>query len=202
MSKMRVEVLTENFPYEDITELLHASYKEHLDAGRNYLAATQTVEDTKRRLEGKMCALCYDENDRLVGSIAGKLVKKEPGAQRKWYEDDSFIYIDQMAVRPECRKDNILAIMTLKLMRNKLVRSVDSWMSDTSVKADGLVKAYVGLGFQIVDLVSWDTTNYYSYVFRKPINGKQYSEKFVKFKFFLAQLKCKLQFSEDGKKRF
>jgi ribosomal protein S18 acetylase RimI-like enzyme len=202
MGKIKIEVLEDNFPYEEITELLHASYREHLEAGRKYLAATQTVEDTKRRLDGRICIVCYDGEGKLVGTLAAKIIKKGPDSKRKWYEDDNYFYIEQMAVHPDYRDANIMSMMALRAMKNKEVRKADSWMSDTSMLATELVRSYVGLGFQIVDMVSWESTNYYSYVFRKAVSGKVYSDKYVKFRFFLSKLACQLRYTAEGKKRF
>lgn len=201
MGKYKTEILYEDFPYEEITELLHKSYKEHLDAGRNYLAATQTIEDTRRRLEGRLCIVCYNNENKLVGTITVRLLNKEAGS-RKWYEDDSFLYIEQLAVDPDYRDENVLTMMCLKALKNKAIRDVESWMSDTSQLATNLVSSYVGMGFQIVDMVSWETTNYYSYVFRKPMNGKKYSTNYVKLRFLISKLICKITYTEDGKRRF
>ncbi|WP_026524237.1 GNAT family N-acetyltransferase [Butyrivibrio sp. MB2005] len=202
MPKMRYEVKTEDFPYEEITKLLHESYKEHLEAGRNYLAATQTVEDTKRRLDGRIVGLCYNEDNKLVGTIAGKIINKHDGEPRKWYEDDHYLYVEQMAVHPDYRKTNVLAMMSITAMKDKSLREVDSWMSDTSSLATDLVESYVKMGFQIVDMVSWETTNYYSYVFRRPLKGRKFDQKYVNRKFFFSKLICKLRYTENGKKRF
>ena len=83
-SNFRIEILEDGFPYEEITELLHESYREHAEAGRNYLAARQTVEDTKRRLEGRLCVVAYNSDNRLVGTIACKRIQKGPDASRTW----------------------------------------------------------------------------------------------------------------------
>ncbi len=202
MGKTRIEIMTDNFPYEALTELLHVCYKEHLDAGRNYLAATQTVEDTKRRLEGRVCAVAYNEEGELVASIAGKRIKRDANSKKKWYEDADTLYIEQMAVRPDYRKTNLLVKLILHANKIDWVKKVDSWMTDTSAEADALVSAYLKMGFQIVDMVSWETTNYYSYVFRKPLNGKKYSDRYVKFRFFFHKLACQIKYTKEGKKRF
>jgi hypothetical protein len=198
----RIEVLEKDFPYEDITELLHESYREHAEAGRNYLAARQTVEDTKRRLEGHICAVAYDGNGKLVGTISGKKVVKAPGEKKKWYEDDKYIYIAQMAVHPDYRNTLLLSLMSLKFASIDWIKECGSWVSDTSTKAKELTDAYVKMGFQIVDLVSWQTTNYYSYVFRKPNKGRVFSDRYVKFRFALSSIRCRLLYREDGKPRW
>ena len=202
MGKFRIEILDKDFPYEELTELLHASYKEHLDAGRKYMAAVQTVEDTERRLDGRLCAVAYNEENKLVACITGKVYLKGPNDKRKWYEDDNILHIEQMAVHPDYRDTNILTKMVIKSMKLDFVKSADSWMTDTSVEATNLVNAYVKMGFQIVDMVSWESTNYYSYVFRKPVKGKKYSDRYTKFRATLSILLCKIRYTKEGKRRF
>lgn len=202
MSKFRIEVIDKDFPYEEITKLYHSSYNEHQNEGRNYLAATQTVENTKRRLEGRNCVLAYDENGELVASICFKLVDKSGDNKRKWYEDEHFAYVDQLAVRPDYRHTNVMLVMVFKAMRLDITRNLDSWMCDTSVMAKELTNAYVNAGFQIVDVLSWETTNYYSYIFRKAVKGKKYPDSYVKKKLFWANIKCRIRYSKSGKRRF
>ena len=202
MRRLRVDLIDKDYPYEEITELLHESYKEHLEEGRYFLAATQSVEETKRRIDGKLCVVCYDENEELVGTVTVNIIKKDPDAPRKWYEDSSYIYVEQMAVRPDYREYNVFSMMCLKFLRDKDIKKAGSWILDTSVNAETLVKAYVRMGCQIVDLVSWETNNYYSYILRKPISGRKYNNHYARLRFFFSQLICRIRFTEDGKKRF
>ena len=106
-----------------------------------------------------------------------------------------------MAVLPEYRESYVLAFMAMKLTKVDWVKNCGSWMSDTTVKAEQLTEAYVKMGYQIVDMVSWETTNYYSYVFRRPNKGKVFSDRYVRFRFTLGKLRCKLLYTEDGKRR-
>lgn len=201
MGTYKIEVLSNNFPYEEITELLHASYKMHADENRQFLAAKQTVEQTKKRLENAICMLAYD-GEGLVGMISAKIYHKENDKTRRWYEDDSYAVLEQMAIRPDYQKSNLLSMMLAKGIRMNEIRNLDSVIMDTSAKATELVSHYQRLGGKIVDLVSWESTNYYSYVFRKPMKGKVYSDRYCKWKYFWSAMRCKIRYTEDGKKRF
>lgn len=202
MKKFRTEIFEKNFPCEELTELLHVSYKEHMEAGNLYLAATQTAEDTKRRLEGCVCAVAYNEDNKIIATMACKLIKKEAGEKRKWYEDDSAAYFEQMAVHPDYRKTKVALQLRCMLEELEWVKNADSIMIDTSELATNLVKGYTAMGFQIVDTVSWGTTNYYSFIFRKPVKGKRYDDKYVKMRFFFSDLACRLRYTKYGKRRF
>ncbi len=198
---MRVEVLLKDFPCEEITELLHESYKEHLEAGRRYFAAIQTVEQTRERLEGTYCVVAYD-GDRLVGTLSFRIYHKEDVHNRKWYEDDTYLYIGQLAVLPSYRKSKALVLMAMKASTLEEVKECKSAFTDTSTEADALVESYLKLGFQIVDFISWETTNYYSYVFRREITGKKFSDAYCMLRFNISKMLCMIQYTKDGKKRF
>jgi hypothetical protein len=198
---MRVEVIQKDFPYEDITQLLHECYREHLDAGRNYLAAVQSVEKTKARLEGSYCVVAYDE-DTLVGTASFRIHRHEEGVHRKWYEARVYIYVGQLAVLPSYRNTKVLTLMGMKAASLKEVRECQSCIADTSVQANVLVEGYLKMGFQIVDLISWETTNYYSYVFRRNVSGKEFSDSFCKFRFTISKFLCMMRYTKNGKKRF
>ncbi len=198
---MRIEVLANNYPYEEITELLHESYREHLEAGRHYLAAVQTVEQTKERLDGSYCVVAYD-NDRLVGTMSFRIQKNENHKRRKWYEDDVRIFVGQLAVLPSYRNSKAMVLMAMKASTLDDVKAAQSVITDTSTQAHNLVDSYLKMGFQIVDLISWETTNYYSYVFRKNMHGKEYSDAYCKSRFIIGKILCMMQYTKDGKKRF
>ena len=198
---MRIEIFEKDYPCEEITELLHASYREHLEAGRQYYAAVQTVEQTRARLEGSYCAVAYD-GDTMVGTMSFRIHRKEDASRRKWYEDDVYIYGGQLAVLPSYRNSKVVALMAMKVARLKEVREAKSSIADTSVDAHELVANYLKMGFQIVDMISWDTTNYYSYVFRRNQSGKEYSDAYCRFRFMISKILCMIQYKKNGERRF
>lgn len=53
--------------WEEITNLLHAAFKERLEEGLNYQACTQSTEDTKKRADGGVCLVALKE-EKLVGA--------------------------------------------------------------------------------------------------------------------------------------
>lgn len=202
MARYRTEIVRDgNLPYEEITELLHLSYAEHLQAGRNYAAAVQDVETTKKRLEGHIVVLMY-EGDTLVGTSSYKQCYKKPGDYRKWYQDDYYVEAAQTAIHPDHRTKGAFMKMALVMFKMDEIKNCDAVMADTSVEAEELIKGYLNMGMQIVDMVSWPNTNYYSYIFRRPIKGERIDEKLLKKKMFWAKLKCKIRYSKTGRKRF
>lgn len=194
-------VLDGNLPFEEITELLHASYKEHMDNNRDYLAAKQSVEQTKKRFEDNYCVLVYDD-DKLVGTMAYRPIENKDPKKRKWYEDDFFAFCSQAAIHPDYRQSKAFILMVKAALSTPRSESCESVIIDTSVEAEELVAAYVKAGFQIVDLVSWPSTHYYSYIFRYPLHGKKYSKRYCRFRYLISAFFCKIRYCANGKKRF
>lgn len=186
-------------PFEEITQVLNESYKSLTLKNLNYKATTQSVEDTKQRIDGGLCTLAYYEG-KLVGTMTSHIVQNK---KRKWYEDKKYISITQLAVLPEYRDKGVLIQLVLYFKRNIIKKdtSIESLICDTAVNAKHLVEAYLGLGAQIVDYVSWSGTNYYSYVMRYAFTGKKYSDRFCKYKLCLAKFRCHLLYTKEGNRR-
>ncbi|MDD3139694.1 MAG: GNAT family N-acetyltransferase [Lachnospiraceae bacterium] len=192
----------EEIPYAEITNILNKSYHEYEDAGLDYAAATQDIETTKKRMENAHCIVVKDA-DVIVGSLTYKIYIREEVQKRKWYEDNRIATIEQLAVLPEYRDSKAMLLMGIYMLR-RLMKSpehIESVIIDTSCEAKRLVRAYVGIGFQIVDLKSWETTNYYSYIFRGTLNGRKYSDRYCQLRFAISSFCVKMQYDKYGKKR-
>ena len=75
--------------WEQLTELLHAAYKTNADNGMNFAAASQTVEQTIKRIGDGRVLLAFDSL-KLVGAITCK-IKKDGNS---WYKKgiNGYIY--------------------------------------------------------------------------------------------------------------
>lgn len=198
MDEIKVYEVKENIPYEEITKVLNEAYEELLQKNLKYAATRQNTEKTRDRIKGGTC-LIAEKNGKIVGTVTYHIREKRPGA--KWYIDGKYVTFSQLGILPEYRKDNILIYMGKYLMRTVFRdKELSCVLLDTSEEAEHLVKQYVAFGMQIVDYISWRGTNYYSYVFRKEVNGKKFDDDFCKRKLKIAKIKCRLQFKVDGNK--
>lgn len=151
--------------WEQLTELLHAAYKTNADNGMNFAAASQTVEQTIKRIGDGRVLLAFDSL-KLVGAITCK-IKKDGNS---WYKKGINGYIYQLAVLPEYRKNGI-GDMLLKgaydYFKNNQANGV---ILDTAEKAERLINYYKRQGFVPVDYTHWSGTNYNSIILRKPLD--------------------------------
>ena len=164
-----------NIPYDELTILLNKAYQDLYGMGLNYGAATQTADVTRARIGDGNCIVAEYEG-KIVGTISYNIV--EPGEDRRWYEDDKYLYFNQFAIDPDYRdKDVIMHLGMYIHTMTKKDTTIQSVMADTSEQAEHLVKTYTKyMGMQIVDYIKWPGTNYNSYVFRRQIHGRKLSK--------------------------
>lgn len=188
-------------PYEEITKVLNLSYEDWVNKNLLYRAATQTVTMTMERMKEGFCILAY-EAGKIIGVVTVHIIQKEK-EKRKWYEDEKYGEISQLAVLPQYRNGKVLVGLILygrKCIFNK-EQGLASFLFDTSVQANSLLRMYIGVGSQIVDYISWSGTNYYSYVLRYPLLKNRLNETYCKFRVCVACLWCHISYTKTGKQR-
>ena len=79
-----IRLLQSSDSIEELTELLHRAYKELVDMGINNMAATQSPDVTRRRVEVGECWVA-EMAGRLVGTITLLPQEKTKGC---WWEND------------------------------------------------------------------------------------------------------------------
>ena len=150
--------------WEELTDLLHAAYREHLLEGRNYAACTQSVDETRQRCAGGTTLLAF-----VDGRLAGTATLHE---QRRHGRAPSG-YISQVAVSPDFRGLGIGWRLLSELERIARKKGYSILDCNTAATADSLVAWYLRQGWQKVSLRSFPGTAYYSILFRKRLDGPQ-----------------------------
>ena len=149
---------------EELTELLHRSYKQLADMGLKYLATYQDVETTRRRIaQGVAFVAVLD--DKLVGTIVftqpehTHLPKGRPivGAGK----------LNQLGVEPSSPGRGIGKRLFVHAEEYAKTRGVTALVLDTAENADHLIKWYERMGYKFEEYVQWDVTNYRSVVLVK-----------------------------------
>jgi len=144
---------------EQLTELLHLAYGEWREKNINFSAASQTVQETKQRLQG-MSNLVAFYDGKLVGTISYSLVKNEKA------------FFCMFAVRPEYKNQKIGSKLLSTVEKIAFENNVEYITMDTSKRAKRLIKLYVRRGYLKRKVVQYSNTNYTSMVFRKYIKAK------------------------------
>lgn len=157
---------------EELTSLLNKSYQTLADMGLNYLAASQDHHVTRRRInKAYMCiiGICSGE---IVSTIS--LYKNSPSQDSKWYSNPFVAKVGQFAVLPEFRKFGLGSMMMDMVEREaRKLSGIQELALDTAETADHLVKFYKARAYRIKETVSWDITNYRSFVMSKSLDGSE-----------------------------
>lgn len=80
--------------WEDITELLHLAFEERANQGLLYVAYTQSVETTIKRVDDGICLVALIEK-KLVGTATLHINNKG---------QNNYSYLSQLAVLPNFKK--------------------------------------------------------------------------------------------------
>lgn len=185
-----IREMRESDSFEDLTDLLHAAYQEHLREGRNYRAATQSVEMTRRRCREGITLLAF-----LHGQLVGTATMAEKHGRRCVYGG-----LLQVAVSPDCRALGLGKILLARLEQLAREKGYAFLVCDTAASARKLVAWYLRQGWRKVSCKSHKSTNYYSIVFRKPLDGRPLGL-LDDLGFWLNALQCHMFWRADGRLR-
>jgi GNAT superfamily N-acetyltransferase len=148
--------------YEEITGLLHLSYRPLLENGMRYWASHQGSEVTKDRIENGVGFVLVDGENRVRGTITYYPPGRAKGCD--WYDRKEVSTIGQFGLHPSIQKRRIgsrIMDSIENLARRNGVRII---ALDTSEKATDLIDLYRKRGYQEVRRVHWDGTNYKSII--------------------------------------
>lgn len=161
-----IRELNQNDSIEELTDLLHHSYKILADMNLRYLASHQDVETTRHRIKNGICFIA--ELDRkLIGTITYYPPAKSKATELLQIFDAA--WIGQMENDPKWQKIG-LGTKLFKIVESKAQNNNISKIGlDTSEKASYLIKWYKKLGFRFQKYVSWEVTNYRSVVMIKKL---------------------------------
>jgi len=149
---------------DEITELLHRSYKKLLDMGLHYWATTQSSEITLKRLTSGISFIACSGR-KIIGTIS--YYDNCPDNDCEWYARQDVSRFGQFAVDPELQNNGIgtkliAQVESLAKSRGKVELSLD-----TSEKAFHLIEYYKNKGFRHIDFMQWDRVNYRSVILSK-----------------------------------
>lgn len=187
---VEIRPMRETDGWEELTDLLHEAYREHLRAGRNYAACSQSPEETRQRCLKGMTLLAFVD-DQLAGT-ATLLEERRHGRAPSGY-------ISQVAVSPEFRNLGIGRKLLSELEEVAREKGYSVLDCNTAASAKPLVAWYLRQGWQKVSLRSFPGTTYYSILFRKRLDGQGNPP--GTWRYPLDCLACQLLWRADGSLR-
>lgn len=149
-----------------ITEMLHEAYASLAAQGMRYLASHQHPETTKVRLSKGETIVAVDAGT-IVGIVTLSDADKTQGSA--FYNLPDVASFGQFAVRPSHQGRGIASALMNLVEQRAAEKGIRQLALDTSENAAGLIEMYKARGYQFVEYIQWDVTNYRSMVFAKTL---------------------------------
>lgn len=150
------------YSYQDVVQLLHASFDERLKQGLHFTCSYMSSETFQNRVKDGTVLVAFDQcTGELLGTATVHIRKNNRG--------NIYGYNEYLAILPKAKRTGLgtqLLNSRIQLVLNAGGRYIES---DTAVGAKSSLKWHLKNGFQIVGVESFKSTNYYSYLFRKQL---------------------------------
>lgn len=151
---------------DEMTELLHRAYAPLEAAGMNYVAASQSSDITRRRVERASACWVARDDGALVGTIAYYTFAPADRAP-VWYSDPSVGHFAQFAVDPKAQRRGIGSALLLVAERHAAGDGKAEIACDTALPATHLIAYYERRGFRRIGRHRWPHALYTSVVLSK-----------------------------------
>ena len=152
---------------EELTALLHRSYKALAEMGLRYLATHQDVETTRRRVQNGVCFVA-ESGGLIVGTITYYDSSATKGSP---FMDKAGVgRLGQLAVDPSVQRQGIGTLLFKHAQEYAAADGTTELALDTAESAVHLISWYERLGYSFVEYVQWEVTNYRSVVLGKRLS--------------------------------
>lgn len=178
MSAIRVFYKDCKTPFGDILNLIHASFKERLDAGLNFSCATYSIEDFKRHTKNSHIFVAYDLYGNIVGTLTLTL------RERFGYKCASHEFL---AVSDQSKGKGVASALFKVALSFSIREGICFLISTTATTAYTSINYHKRNGFKAYKLEQFEGKNYYSYCFIRPITKfKIFNYDIIRYPIFLV----------------
>lgn len=153
---------------EELTQLLHRSYKVLADMGLNYVAATQDYSITLERSRNAYKCYIGVYKNKIVATIS--LYSPSSSDKSSWYSKDFVAKVGQFAVAPELQKHGIGSrMMDIAEEEARSIKNVKELALDTAETANHLINFYKKREYKFIETIRWGIVNYNSVILSKAL---------------------------------
>jgi len=167
---LKIINFSDNDSIEDLTNLLHVSYKRLADMGLKFVATYQTTEYTKSFIKNGECFIIKDESseNKIIATVMYyNSVFHEEEIDPEWYKNDFAAYFGKFAVHPDYQNQGIGGMIMDFLEDYAKSKGKTELALDTSEKALHLIEYYKKRDYRFIQYHQWDVTNYRSVIMSK-----------------------------------
>lgn len=185
--------------YEEIADILRDAHTSTKSKGMNFLAASQTAEEAKRRLGNDgVFFTAMDSTGNAVG--CGAVVFHKSG-KRWFYKDVPYCEVKMVGVRTAHKGRGINRLL-YDAMEDYGFSRCDVMVMNTAVDNSIVIDSNMRRGWQIVGYISWSNTNYYSVVMTKWKDAAPFLQAYIALRRAASKFKTYLLRDENGQIRF
>ena len=152
---------------EELTALLHRSYKPLAEMGLHFIATHQTVEYTRKYFRKGECYILVNPENKICGTIFYYLETFHDAPEI--YKDKDSVLFGKFAVDPELQRYGIGSKLMDFAESLALSRGKKYMVLDTSDQAEHLIKYYEKRGYKYLHPWQWPDVNYASVVMIKDL---------------------------------
>jgi predicted N-acetyltransferase YhbS len=152
---------------EELTALLHRSYAALGERGLNYTAVDQSVETTRKRLEGGVGFAAVDAQGRIVGTVVFYLPGHSGGSP--WLERPDVAHFGQFAVEPALQRRGIGSRLMGLVEEQARAAGAREMALDTAEPATHLIDYYRRRGYRLIEYAQWRGKRYRSAIMSKSL---------------------------------
>lgn len=166
LSKIIIRPLSRSDSLDELTDLLHRSYKKLADQGLCYLATHQKVKTTRKRIRKSRCYIAVFEG-KMVGTICYRSPKVK--AHHDYYNQPFVASFGQFAVDPEFQNIGLGGKLIELVEKCAIQDGAKTIGIDTAEAAIDLINYYQKRGYAFVTYAQWHMTNYRSIIMTKDL---------------------------------
>jgi len=169
----------------DIIHLIHESFVERTENNLFFFCCNISKQEMDLYCKSRKL-FCYILENKIIGVIF-------------FYIKDKKCYVGIVATHPKYKKKGIATALFQELVKYCKEKQVDFIFSDTAIKAKSSVKWHEKMGFKKYKMISYSSTNYYSWEFVKDMNNPNRNFFKRNIHLFFSSIKCLLFWNKNGK---
>jgi len=158
---INLQLFTHTDDIHALTQLLNLAYKKWQDAGFNYLAASQTADITKKRIQNAQCFILKNQ-EQIIATVTYYKPLSKTNSEHLMYKLPNIATYGQLAVHPNFQNRGIASAIIKFVEQLAKHDKATQIIIDTAQNNTQLVSYYMGKGYKIIDTTNWATTNYIS----------------------------------------
>lgn len=183
--------------WEDIQQLLLKANKVNEKNGFSMVGLTRSPEELEKQVENGLCVVAM-HGDKLVGVSACSF-----NCTQRWYNKKERSARKFMTgILKSYQGCGILGEFD-KVLDKYIKNSGCSFIvADTAVMNTAVRKQAQLVGYKELTYISFPTTLYYSVIFGKWLNKCPFSDRYIKFRFWLSKIYTKTRYKVGRVERF